>query len=408
MKFKRTAGVLAALMSIAASFAPAPASDPTPRGVHIAYGEDPTTQMSVVWHTAGTSDPGTIVRYGPTPQLGSEQSGIAFVTTGLPASKASTLHEVKLSDLPPGSTVYYQVGDGSNFSPIRSFQTATPDDEEIRFVMLGDLGISSEAQHTLDVVESLDPDLLVIAGDISYANSKLERWDTWAEIAEPLGSRIPIMPAPGNHETDTRSTPTPKAYLERFSLPGTEYYYGFDVGRIHFLMLHSTLNSTSAQEFASQIAYAELDLANAAQRRDAGELDRIIVVQHHPLYGSMDSTDTERTFNVQMLSWEEQMLHKYDVDLLVAGHNHHYERTAPMAYGQPTEGTPVDGFVEVITGGGGAGLYDFKETGIAPWSLVREERRHFVLVEFSGGNLSFSTIATDGDGEVIDTFEISD
>lgn len=404
---RRPAGVVAILtIAVASTIAGARAADPTPRGVHIAYGADSATQMSIVWHTRGVTPVPTVVQYGPTEALGTTVSGTSLITTGLPNSLASRLHEVRLTGLQSDTPYHYRVGDGASaWSPIRTFRTATPNDESQRFVVFGDHGTSPAAAATVEVVRSLDPDFVLIAGDVSYANSRLERWDTWAELVEPLAAEVPIMAAPGNHETDTSQTPTPAAFLERFAFPGAELFYGFDVGRVHVLMLHSTINSLTARQYAEQISYAEADLLAASMRRDAGALDRIIVVQHHPLYGSQDTTDHERTFNAPMIAWEERMLHQYDVDVLIAGHNHHYERTTPVAYGQPAGA--VDGFVEVITGGAGAGLYGFKQSGIAPWSAVRAQRFHVMLVELTNDVFRFTAVATDGTGDILDTFEVA-
>lgn len=408
MKPSRAWGIALALSIVLGSAitATTAASVPTPRGVHIGYGADPATEMAIVWHTRGTANAGSVVEYGATAELGTRITGSSSLSVGLPASLASRVHEALLQGLAPGSTTYYRVGDGiSAWSPVRSFETATPGDTSQRFVIFGDHGTTPQSAATIDAVRALDPDFVLIAGDMSYANSRLERWDAWAELIEPLAAEVPLMVAPGNHETDPSQTPTPAAFLQRFALPDAEFYWSMDIGRVHVLALHSTVVAVTAQASAAQVPFAEDDLVQAAARRDAGELDRIIVLQHHPLYGSQDTTDTARTFNAPMIAWEEQLLHAADADLLVAGHNHHYERTAPVAYGQVAT-DPVDGFVEVITGGAGAGLYSFKESGIAAWSMVREKRFHVTLVEIEAGAMHVSAIATDAAGGVIDAFEV--
>jgi len=420
MMRRRIFATVLALGSLAATLAGGGASaaaDPTPRGVHLSLGSDPGTSMNVVWHTAGTNDPGTVVQYGPTQALGASATGVSKPTPGLPPSRQSTLHEVALTRLAPASTTYYRVGDGTTWSPILAFRTPSSMTEQFSFAAFADHGRTSQSQATTAAVAQAAPDLAIIAGDVSYANSDLEEWDDWAEQVEPLAASIPLMAAPGNHDTDPGQTPTPMAFIERFAFPDEELFFSFDYGRVHFLMLHSTIGSSTTREYvARQFLFAEQDLLDAAARKEQGSLDFIIVVQHHPLYGNqqagLSSQLQERNYNPPLIAWEERLFATHDVDVLIVGHNHHYERSFPMRLGQPTTtGTSTyvepDGFIQVITGGGGAGLYDFKpESDFGAWSAVHHRRHHYVRFDVSAGLLRATTIATDGTGEILDEWTL--
>lgn len=133
----------------------------------------------------------------------------------------------------------------------------------------------------------------------------------------------------------------------------------------------------------------ELDLARAAARRAAGEIDFIVVTQHFPLY---TNHRLRGPFSPAHVVAQEHILQRYQVDLLLVGHDHMYQRSAPMAYGLPTvEGI---GYVQVIAGGGGQWLYeftpaDFGEIGSDPqnpymqWgSWMEAWAREFSFVEY--------------------------
>lgn len=61
---------------------------------------------------------------------------------------------------------------------------------------------------------------------------------------EPLTSKVPTMVIEGNHEIEPQASGvTFKSYSERFAVPASEsgsnsnFYYSFDAGGVHFVML---------------------------------------------------------------------------------------------------------------------------------------------------------------------------
>lgn len=65
--------------------------------------------------------------------------------------------------------------------------------------------------------------------------------DTFLNEIQPLTSRYPYMVAPGNHESFRNFT----HYKNRFAMPrnganeGTGYFYSFDMGRAHFVVINT-------------------------------------------------------------------------------------------------------------------------------------------------------------------------
>ena len=126
----------------------------------------------------------------------------------------------------------------------------------------------------------------------------------------------------GNHEADAN------AYYNIFNLPssgqgggvasGTEAYYSFDFGNVHFICLDSFGSDRSAN--SPQATWLRNDVAATTR-------DWIIAFWHHPPYskGSHNS-DTEIEL-VQMRQNMTPILEEGGVDLVLSGHSHSYERS---------------------------------------------------------------------------------
>ena len=136
-------------------------------------------------------------------------------------------------------------------------------------------------------------------------------------------------PTLGNHDTDQgTSFVDTYPYFGIFTLPtagqaggmnsGTEYYYSFDLGMVHFICLDS-MEATRATNSAMFI-WLTNDLANVTA-------DWTIAFWHHPPYtkGSHNS-DTE-TELIQMRQVFLPVLEAAGVDLVLSGHSHCYERS---------------------------------------------------------------------------------
>jgi len=256
---------------------------------------------------------------------------------------------------------------------------------------------------TTRLLREHDPDLVLFAGDLAYADGKQPVWDTWFGQIEPLVAERPMMAAPGNHENKDFGG---DAFKNRLSHPGAESFYGFDVGNVAFVVSTAGV-FLSDGSLLQELVELERLLASAAARRAAGEVDFVCVMQHYPLWTDHDSRGP---LNPSLVLAEEHTLQRHQVDLLLVGHDHFYERSAPMAYGQviTTPGLGRQGYVQVISGGGGKSLYDFVPEGaFQSWSVEHARRFSTVLYEVDGRTLRGRAVATDRPGgEVLDTFTL--
>lgn len=365
-----------------------------PRGVHLSLTEDGESTMTVTWFTDGAADPAPVVEFGETAELGQAASATSQDVPGVVAR----VHEATVRGLSPGVSYHYRVAGTSGYSETFTFRT-DDGDGHFRAVLFGDHGVKPTSNATVHAAIALEPDLVIIAGDLSYADGDPHVWDVWFDMMQPLAARVPLMTAIGNHETGQEGVWGNRPYLARLALPGGELFYGFDYGRVRFTMHDS---DTTALAAAGLLAEAQewfaRDLADAAQRRDAGELDRIVVVQHHPLYSNHETLS--RQYGAALITTQEPLMHAAGVDLLVAAHNHNYERSKPMMFGVPTADAQHDyadplGFLFVITGGGGQSLYDFRDPNdFQLWSAAYAQRYHVVVLDVDGPRIDGSAVDT--------------
>ncbi|XP_019181520.1 PREDICTED: purple acid phosphatase 23 isoform X3 [Ipomoea nil] len=262
------------------------------------------------------------------------------------------IHHVRIDGLEPQTKYYYKCGDSSlgEMSEELVFETLplpAPNQYPRRIAVVGDLGLTSNSTTTIDHLITNDPSMVLMVGDLSYANQYLTtggkgascyscqfpdapiretyqpRWDGWGRFMEPLTSRVPMMVIEGNHEIEPQAEGvTFESYLTRFSVPSKEsgstsnFYYSFNAGGVHFIMLGAYVdyNRTGAQ-------YSWL-------LEDLKKLDRsitpwLVAAWHSPWYNSYSSHYQE--FECMRLEMEE-VLYQYGVDIVFSGHVHAYER----------------------------------------------------------------------------------
>src|SRR5438105_14464665 len=110
----------------------------------------------------------------------------------------------------------------------------------VKFIWTGDSGQTGWTESTLKHIAASDYDVLLLPGDLSYADLVQPRWDSYGLLVEPLASARPWMVTEGNHEIEKIPLIEPKpfkAYNARWRMPydagvtpsGDNRYYSFDV-----------------------------------------------------------------------------------------------------------------------------------------------------------------------------------
>ncbi|OIT30469.1 PREDICTED: purple acid phosphatase 15 [Nicotiana attenuata] len=271
---------------------------------------------------------------------------------GLQNYTSGVIHHVQLTGLKPNTLYYYRCGDPSipAMSTIYHFKTmpiSSPKSYPKRIAIVGDLGLTYNTTSTVSHLMENNPDLVLLVGDVTYANLYLSngtgsdcyscsfndtpihetyqpRWDYWGRYMQPLVSKIPIMVVEGNHEIEEQAeNQTFAAYRSRFAFPSKEsgssspFYYSFNAGGIHFIMLGGYVAYNKSDD---QYKWLERDLANVDRRVTPW----LVATWHPPWYSTYTAHYREaECMKVAM----EDLLYEYGVDLVFNGHVHAYERS---------------------------------------------------------------------------------
>jgi hypothetical protein len=178
------------------------------------------------------------------------------------------------------------------------------------------------------------PDLWLMLGDNAYGSGTDAQYQAALfEMYPDVLRAASLWPVLGNHDALSSDSPTLTGpYFANFSLPrfgeaggrpsGTEAWYSFDAGQIHFVALDSA--DSSLAPGSPMLSWLALELAG--NRRPW-----TIVFFHHPPYtkGSHDSDDPADSEG-RMIAMRENVLpilEAHGVDLVLSGHSHGYERS---------------------------------------------------------------------------------
>lgn len=293
-------------------------------------------QNSIIlrWRTDNASD--TKVKYGLSPgYLNNTITSPTFVND----------HEIQISGLNPSTTYYYSIGSNSTIlsqGTNNFFQTLPPSGQEgaYEFLVLGDAGTGYQEQidaknAVLAYHGSTHFDGVILLGDNAYQSGFDSEYQDnfFGNKYNEIFENTVIWPAPGNHDYNNHIpfSPSP-AYFDIFNCPtngecggvpsGTDKYYSFNYGNIHFVSLDSYDVPRSVD--GAMATWINQDLA-------ANTLPWVVVYFHHPPY-TKGSHDSDNTFFLdgELVDMRENImpiLENYGVDLILSGHSHSYERT---------------------------------------------------------------------------------
>lgn len=272
-------------------------------------------------------------------------------------------HKITLNGLQPNTKYFYTIGnladttlqgDENNF-----FYTLPPTGSEqlIRVAGFGDCGNNSINQRMVrdELIKAIGDKPLnawILMGDNAYSDGSDAEYQAkfFNNYKDELLKKYPLFPSPGNHDyhdfpSASASDMFKMAYYRNFTMPtkgesggvpsGTQSYYSFDIGNVHFLSLDSYgPDSKGSYMFnqGEQVEWVKKDLA-------ANKSKWVVAYWHHPPYtmGSHNS-DTEQDL-VAIRENFIKILEDRGVDLILCGHSHVYERSRMIKghYGMEAE-----------------------------------------------------------------------
>lgn len=230
--------------------------------------------------------------------------------------------------------------DASTTSLEATSTTSPP--EPVLVAAAGDIASDgSDDSATAQLIGAANPQAVLTLGDNAYSSGSL---DEYQAVYEPTWGRFKAItyPAPGNHDYNTRDAAGMRAYFgDRWATD----YYSFDLGAWHLVSLNSEIDTSAT---SPQVAWLHSDLAATVQ-------PCILAYWHSPRFSSGRQHGSDESVGPL---W--QALAAAHADLVLAGHEHHYERFAKL---DPTGQPAPDGIRELVVGTGGKGSrYSFVRT----------------------------------------------
>ena len=445
---------------------------------YLQLGQAPSpTSLQLLWHTTDVAaDWGVNYRTAGT-DTWAKSLPPTFRPVTVRGVRKHRVYNATLAGLTPGMLFDYQVLKAGNVVFSATGHAPKAASQSYRFVAFADIGAETTDQKRLAYqAYQANPDFVVVPGDIVYDYGQVWEYRTkfWpiynADKADndgaPLLRSVPMVTAPGNHDTETRNLnekPDALAYYYYWNHPlngpigqeggplvppltatkynrvaftqaaGSNYprmtNYSFDYGNAHWTIIDSNpyVNFTDS----TLLNWVKKDLA-AAQ----GATWRF-VMYHHPGFSS-----SRTHFEQQQMRLLSPLFENGNVDVVFNGHVHNYQRTFPMRFvpnpqgvqliasmgnhiyrGRAVNGrwtldkafdgktnTRPNGIVYVITGAGGQILYDQAQTNDP--NSYQEFTSKFIsnvhsltVADVSGNVLTIKQL--DSDGNEIDSFTIA-
>jgi predicted phosphodiesterase len=291
---------------------------------------------------------------------------------------SGAFHSFQVTDLVPQTHYRYRVSVGKRAALAGDFVTAPPDDgrEPFSFVVYGDNRTDDDAHASVvRAIRRESFDFLVHTGDFVANGGDLLQWHEFFRIEGDLLRNRCLFSCVGNHELVEDAA---AANYVRYLGPGgrdAKLYGSFRWGSARFFLLNAF--EDWALEERSWLE-AELTRADA----EPGLAWRFVVVHHSPWSSGHHGDDVK-----MLMAGVPDLLVRHRVDLVLAGHDHIYERGENH------------GLKYIVSGGAGAPLYP--DITPKPSTRKAEATHHFVLV--SVDERSVRVIAKRPDGSTIES-----
>jgi hypothetical protein len=211
-----------------------------------------------------------------------------------------------------------------------------------------------------DSIAKVD-DVVLGIGDLAYeSGSQREFEDCWGGSWGDSTKRImrDIRPAPGNHEYASAGAAPYFSYFGARAGDPKKGYYAYDLGEWRVLVLNSEIPLNSRFTLEDRKAQEDWMLADFKDHPKKCT----VAYLHRPLYSSGYHGAQPGLHPLYRIMFEG------GVELVVAGHDHSYERFASMNPAGMVD--TVAGITQIVVGTGGTGLRGFRTP------LERNSRSH--------------------------------
>jgi hypothetical protein len=242
-------------------------------------------------------------------------------------------------------------------------------DDSVRLMLVGDTGTGTRQQHELAQLmvryrQSFPFEFALLVGDNMYGSEKAEDYKKkFEDVYRPLlDQRVKFYASLGNHDESNQR------FYEHFNMNGEEYYQ-FKKGDVSFYALNSNYMDKK------QLAWFE-------EKLKADTSVWKVAFFHHPPYSSGGKHGSE----VGLREVVEPLFVKYGVNVVLAGHEHFYERVKPQK-----------GIYYFISGAGGKLRKGDVKKGSPLTAKAYDADMSFMLIEFTKDAMHFQVISRTGE-----------
>lgn len=328
------------------------------------------------------------VRYSTNPDLSEAETveGSSVLQTFVQSKHGDALrsNKVRLTGLRPGSTYYYQVGDGKVWSETESFTISNG--KETNFFILGDIQ-SSDTSNLASSLEALKKsetsyDFAVQTGD---AIDNVTNYDgNWRPFLTTVNSKtlggVDMIHVMGNHEYYGDANGEISGALYDLPESAQNSWYKVEYGKVCVVVVNNGTKLAAA-------------LADIAETLKTDCIWRVLVA-HEPIYGTESVSATPEIL---------ASIEKAGFDFVFGGDDHAYARTYPMIGGVKQAEDSRGGVVYYVCG------------DLSGKSNAFHEREEYVKAiphnDYTGMYLTvkateetFTVKAVKYDGEVLDSY----
>ncbi|OYT11454.1 MAG: hypothetical protein B6I18_04060 [Bacteroidetes bacterium 4572_112] len=227
--------------------------------------------------------------------------------------------------------------------------------------------VCKQMLQQIDAERSLQT-FIISTGDLVSNGDKEDVWqeqffdDRYTNISKLLAS-LPYMTSMGNHEGQGELF---AKYFPYDLAQNNRFYYSFKYGNAQFIAVDQF---TKLKAGSKQYVWLENELKASKSKWK-------IILIHKPGYTAGGHRDNKIVKNTL-----QPLFKKYNVNLVLAGHNHYYARAE------------VNGITHITTGGGGAPLYTPKQKHFIE---KMDKSNHFLIINVDENTMEIKSIRADG------------
>lgn len=366
--------------------------------------QDPEHAKTITWMSSPVAGTGKALLQVATQSAYKDQGDAAFktatgranVATYSADSSAVRLNTATATELKPGTTYVYRVGDGINWSAPRTF-TTLHGGSDYTFNVFGDTQVSDDTglddfSTVLSSIEKAKPasDFTIHVGDFNDDQSVFSEADKTAEMfnQHPAFDSLDMIHVLGNHEYmgDDGSKSAEMLGVPNTNGPAANKLgtYSVDYGNMHIAVIGWTDNE---QTMKAEMTWLKQDM-------QATKKTWKIVLTHQPVYNK-NPADAQSLMFHDMLA---PVCDELGIDLVFNGHDHSYGRTYPLINRKQAK----NGTVYIATGHTGDKTYEIQPTQPAVWQVVQKDKDEKVYLTLHVTGDKMSLLVRHPDGSVVD------